>query len=78
MPLNSTVESATRRQNGQMDGVIRSSILAAACLPTRSRGLEQLDHLLAVGAGRAEVAITPASCGCYLIARPCRHGASPV
>ena len=35
-PLNSTVEFVTRRQNGQMDGVIRSSIPAAACLPARS------------------------------------------
>ena len=35
-PLNTTVESATRRQNGQMDGVIRRSIRAAACRPARS------------------------------------------
>jgi hypothetical protein len=27
-PLNSTVESTTRRQNGQIDGVTRSSIPA--------------------------------------------------
>jgi hypothetical protein len=30
-PLNPTVEFATRRQNGQIDGVIRSSIPALAC-----------------------------------------------
>jgi hypothetical protein len=41
------------------------------------RGLEQLDYLLAVGARRAEAAITPVSCGRYPIARPCYHGASP-
>jgi hypothetical protein len=35
-PLNPTVEFATRRQNGQMDGVIRSSMPALACLPGRS------------------------------------------
>jgi hypothetical protein len=35
-PLNSTVEFVTRRQNGQMDGVIRSSMPARACLPARS------------------------------------------
>jgi hypothetical protein len=35
-PENSTVELATRCQNGQMDGVIRSSIPAPACLPMRS------------------------------------------
>jgi hypothetical protein len=32
------------------------------------RCLEQLDHVLTVGAGRAEAAITSVSCGCYLIA----------
>ena len=32
-PLNPTVEFATCRQNGQIDGVIRSSIPASACLP---------------------------------------------
>jgi hypothetical protein len=35
-PQNSTAELATRRQNGQIDGVTRSSMPAAACLPTRS------------------------------------------
>jgi DNA-binding beta-propeller fold protein YncE len=35
-PLNSTVESTTRRQNGQIDGVMRSSMPARACLPGRS------------------------------------------
>ena len=30
-PLNRTVELATRRQNGQIDGVIRSSMPASAC-----------------------------------------------
>jgi hypothetical protein len=35
-PLNSTVEAVTRRQNGQMDGVTRSSIRARACRPSRS------------------------------------------
>jgi len=35
-PLNLTVEPTTRRQNGQMDGVTRSSIRARACRPRRS------------------------------------------
>jgi hypothetical protein len=35
-PLNPTVEFATRRQNGQMDGAIRNSTRAPACLFTRS------------------------------------------
>jgi len=35
-PLNSTVELVTRRQNGQIDGVIRSSMPALAGLPARS------------------------------------------
>ena len=35
-PLNPTVEFATCRQNGQMDGVILSSMPARACLPARS------------------------------------------
>jgi hypothetical protein len=35
-PLNKTVELATRRQNGQMDGVIRNSMPASACRPRRS------------------------------------------
>ena len=35
-PLNPTVEPATRRQKGQMDGVMRSSIRARACRPRRS------------------------------------------
>jgi undecaprenyl-diphosphatase len=35
-PLNSTVDRVTRRQNGQIDGVIRSSMLATTCSPRRS------------------------------------------
>ena len=41
------------------------------------RGLEGAYHLLAVGVRRAEVATAPAFRGCYLIPRPCHHGASP-
>ncbi len=35
-PLKATVELVTRRQNGSSDGVRRSSILALACLASRS------------------------------------------
>jgi acyl-CoA thioester hydrolase len=35
-PLNATVEFSTRRQNGQIDGVTRSSMPAPACLRARS------------------------------------------
>jgi hypothetical protein len=41
------------------------------------RGLEGADHLLAVGVRGAEFTTAPAFCGCYLISRPCHHGASP-
>jgi hypothetical protein len=41
------------------------------------RDLELLGRLLAVGVGRAEVAAVSAFRGCYLISRPCHHGASP-
>jgi hypothetical protein len=45
--------------------------------PVDERRLEYLDHLLAVGVRRAELATPLAFCGCYLISRLCHHGASP-
>jgi hypothetical protein len=41
------------------------------------RHLERLDHLLPLGVRRAEPAIALDSRGCYLISRPCHHGAFP-
>jgi hypothetical protein len=45
-PLNSTVDRVTRRQNGQIDGVIRSSIRAAACRPMSGSGTATLASVI--------------------------------
>jgi hypothetical protein len=45
--------------------------------PLDERRLEHLDHLLAVGVRRAELATALALRGCYLISRPCHQGTSP-
>jgi hypothetical protein len=58
-PLKLTVEPVTRRQNGQMDGVTRSSILARACLPRRS----STTTCSIASTGSSATQYPPTSCG---------------